>query len=346
MAKKKKIMKEFRLDEISIVDHPAQQPARITLAKRGVTKAVALTAANEGHAHAIVTADQKSGSTSYVDEHVHDWIIDDAGTISIADAAGHTHSIDRIVKGLTEEQLAILVDNHKLASESADAIGKSGGKDMTDQNKQSAEELAAAQKEIQVLKAKLAKAELSAEEKELLKGMDEAGQEKFMAMDDAGRKAELAKAQDADPVVYETEDGLEIRKSAGDVVLSLAKKADEERKARQELEKQAAEADLAKRAGEMKLPGELDAKKALLKAVDSLDEGEKKAAMELLNTNTERLALATERVGTTKGDDSDPIEGIAKRLREADPKLTKEQAYANALQTPEGMAAFTKMRSV
>jgi hypothetical protein len=345
----RKIMKEFRLDEISIVDRPAQEHAKITIAKRALTKAIAITSPSDGHAHLITTRDERSGITSYVAGHSHDWLLDDSGNIVLAEAEGHTHGVGVMVKSLTEEQLAVLEGAQwEQASKTAGTAGDSGGR-MTDQNKKAAEELAAAQEELKVLKAELAEAkqlaELTDAEKEFLKGLDDKA--KFLALDAKEREAELAKAEDADPVVYTTEDGLEIRKSAGDVVLALAKKADQELKARQELEKKAADADLAKRASELKLPGGEDAKKALLKALDSLSGDEQKAALELLSVNTERLEQATKQLGTKKSDsDSDPVEAIAEKLRKEDPKLTQEQAYAKALQTPEGLAAFNKMRSV
>lgn len=341
----KRIMKEFRLDEISIVDHPAQRPAKIVLSKRDdIAKRLALTEPSDGHAHLIRTGDERDGTTSYADEHSHGWMLDDGGNIVLAEAKGHTHGIAILTKSLTEEQLACLAEVRKSeASTTAGTAGDSGGRNMTDQDKQPAEELA-------TLKAELAKAKKLAElgdaEKEFMKALD--APEKFLELSADERKAQMAKAQDADPVVYKTEDGLEIRKSAGDVVLALAKKADEERKARQELEKQAAEADLAKRAQELQISGDDAAKRALLKAVDSLGEAEQKAALELLNTNTERLAKAQESLGSSDAGASDAeteLENIAKRIREADPKLTKEQALVAAMDTAEGASALLKMRS-
>jgi hypothetical protein len=54
--------------------------------------------------------------------------------------------------------------------------------------------------------------------------------EAFIAKSASERDSEVQKAKDADPIVYKTESGIEVRKSHGDVALMLAKQADESAK--------------------------------------------------------------------------------------------------------------------
>jgi len=343
------IMKEFSMNEISIVDHPAQADAKIVLAKRSedVEKRMALTTLTAGHAHLIVgmmaspdgLGELRAGQTSYADGHSHSWVMDDAGNIILADAEGHSHGLAVLVKAdtLTEEQLASLETVPFEASKAAEAIGNSGETSMSDQNDQAVDPA------VEALKSQLAKAErlasLNDAEKAHLNGLEDG--EAFLALDADARAEELAKAADANAVVFKSLDGTEYRKNDDPRLIALAKASDAERAKREALEKAAAQADLEKRAGELALPGEGAPRVSLLKAVDLLPEAEKAAVLELLKAHADRLGEATKTLGTTETPaDGDPIEAIAKRLREQDPNLTEAQSYVKALETPEGIAAY------
>lgn len=103
--KRRNVMKEFRIDEISAVDHPAQAGARFVIAKRDMSKRLAMTTMSAGHAHLIVgtqgmndmASELRAGKTSYTEGHAHDWFADDAGNIIVGDAMGHTHGIAAMV---------------------------------------------------------------------------------------------------------------------------------------------------------------------------------------------------------------------------------------------------------
>lgn len=65
-------------------------------------KRVALTSPVNGHSHTLSTANMdgseaRRGTTSYVDGHAHDWIMDEAGNLELGHAQGHSHGIGAIV---------------------------------------------------------------------------------------------------------------------------------------------------------------------------------------------------------------------------------------------------------
>lgn len=65
-------------------------------------KRIALTSPVAGHSHTLSTAigelgEARRGTTSYVDGHAHDWIMDEAGNIEIGHAMGHAHGIGALV---------------------------------------------------------------------------------------------------------------------------------------------------------------------------------------------------------------------------------------------------------
>jgi len=109
--KRKNVMKEFVMDEISAVDFGAQEPAIAVLMKRRPTtdglveKLIALTSSDNGHQHAIHLGryewKEGGGQTSYqgegseeFDNHSHPFVINDDGTVTIGEANGHTHTVD------------------------------------------------------------------------------------------------------------------------------------------------------------------------------------------------------------------------------------------------------------
>lgn len=117
MAKAKRIMRTFKLKEISMVDKPAQEGAVVVMIKRepstphehpnAVTKdgyvfTPMMTTAEEGHQHIVcVPDDQSSGYTDAACKsednpngyyHSHPWIKAD-GVIAIGEADGHSHQM-------------------------------------------------------------------------------------------------------------------------------------------------------------------------------------------------------------------------------------------------------------
>lgn len=119
--KKRAIMKEFTLTEISAVDTGAQEGAVAVLMKRTdntlVEKLVVLTSSVQDHQHAVdlhsYNFEDGGGMTSWQGEttesqHNHDFVINADGTITIGEANGHTHEVD-LVAAIQRLQLEAIV---------------------------------------------------------------------------------------------------------------------------------------------------------------------------------------------------------------------------------------------
>jgi hypothetical protein len=108
--RKVRVLKEFRLDEISIVDKPAQEGARIVLMKRdggvekgdiwpdGGMRSPRLTTSVDGHSH-LLDASSEAGVTTWSKTegeeygHDHPFIRKPDGSIEIGESDGHGHAV-------------------------------------------------------------------------------------------------------------------------------------------------------------------------------------------------------------------------------------------------------------
>lgn len=140
----KRRMVKFKINEISLVDNPAQKPAKIAILKReepaAVTKAgigarLALTSPTAGHGHQLVLMqggpsglnELRSGQTSYNDGHQHEWLMDDAGNIILAEAMGHTHGIGVMVMKADEaEAILAAAEKREFSEDRRQALADSG----------------------------------------------------------------------------------------------------------------------------------------------------------------------------------------------------------------------------
>lgn len=101
--RRRRRMNAFKMEEISSVDRPAQEPALALIMKRAddkpedMEKRIVLTSATEGHTHLVgvngMAREFGGGDTSFNDEHSHPFFIDDNGNIIIGEAEGHTHEV-------------------------------------------------------------------------------------------------------------------------------------------------------------------------------------------------------------------------------------------------------------
>lgn len=280
--KTKVVLKEFKLDEISAVDSPAQAPARVSLLKRQEPQ--------EPEEQAPASSEEPT-------------------------EAGNVH--------------------------------KSGENPMNEDEKKQLEELT----------KKLAKAEailaLSPEQRAHYDGLAGDAQDEFLGKSAEDResivKAELAKASDENAVVYTDSEGTEFRKSDDPRLVAMAKRADEERKARIAAETLRKADELKKRADEFKhLPGEQETKVELLKAVDSITGDAREKVMELLKAHDGGLKDAFEKRGTTEGKDGGEspkaqFDELVKKAREEDKSLTEAKAMVKVLETEEGARLHAQM---
>jgi len=359
---RKNIMREFRIDEISSVDRAAQESGErgIIIKRAPVKKALAVTTISNGHAHTISTygpdgAEMRSGSTDYARSmggesgHSHNWITDEVGNIIIADAAGHGHGLAALVTKSAdiqpeEDPLADLL------SKGETPAGEPSEEDtMTDEDKKKQADL---EKSVADLTARAERAEKMAElsdaEKLHLQGLQGESAEAFLSKSAEERKSEIESLAKADAVIYKDLDGLEYRKSDDSRLVAMAKRADAERKAREEIEKKAADAELAKRADAFShLPGESEDRIALMKGISLLTEEDQEKALKCLNASEEAMSKGFKTLGTSSApegsDDYDTaMSNLAKGLREKDPTLTEAQAMVKALETDEGRRIYAK----
>lgn len=110
--RKRRIMRAFKLNEISAVDVPAQAGARAVIMKRDgdagdeldelLKCASLITSPFEGHGHILAVADPAGAlltggmtAPSGRDRHVHPWIVSKSGRIVVGEAAGHVHDVDQ-----------------------------------------------------------------------------------------------------------------------------------------------------------------------------------------------------------------------------------------------------------
>ena len=212
-------------------------------------------------------------------------------------------------------------------------------------------------KQLDELAKKLAKAEavlaLPAEQRAHYDGLAEDAKEEFLAKSEGDResivKAELAKAADADAVVYTDAEGNEFKKSDDPRLVAMAKRADDERKARVEAEEMRKADELKKRAGEFQhLPGEQDAKVELLKAVDSIEGEAREKVLELLKAHDAGLKDAFEKKGTQAGSEEqgsakERYEALIEKVQKENPKMTKMQAELAAFESEEGRKLADEM---
>lgn len=167
---------------------------------------------------------------------------------------------------------------------------------------------------------------------------------------DASTREALVKAAAAQDEEIELE-GEKIRKSAvGEVYFKLLKKqADELAKARaavkEEAEKREA-SELKKRAEDTlkHLPGTIEEKTAMLKAIEGIEnEDMRKAAVEALKASNDKMAKAFERSSQGGSADEDTpavkLEKMAKKHAE-DKGIGYEVAYAEVCDTPEGQKLY------
>lgn len=364
---RKNIMKEFEIGEISSVDRPAQPGAKAVMFKRDepqVEKALAVTTINAGHAHTLIStghagAEHREGTTSYdsgmpgEEGHSHSWITDESGNFIIADAAGHGHGLAALITkneniSPEEDPLADLLSKGKHS-----ASEKSEDNTMTDEEKKQQADLEKSVAE-QTARAEKAErlAELNDSEKEHLSTLEGDSADEFLAKSAEDRKSEIEEMAKADAVIYTDLDGTEYRKSDDARFVTMAKKFDAERKTRMEIEKKAADAELAKAAESLShLPGEDEDRIALMKGISLLGDEDKASAMKCLNASEKAMSKGFESLGTSsapKGSESydDALGAIAKSLREKDPTLTEAQAMVKAMESDEGLRIYAKQHGL
>lgn len=185
-----------------------------------------------------------------------------------------------------------------------------------------------------------------------------ADQESFLMLDLAGRESIVKAANDANPVVFKTAGGIEIRKSDGPVAEMLARQADTQAEiiksqtAQLEIQKAAAElVTLEKRAAAdlSHFAKGVSISAAILKAVDGIaDEATRTAAIEALKGANAAMKTIAQPIGASSGgepeagDPSTKLTELAKK-HAADNKMPFAKAYEAVLMTAEGAELYEQV---
>ncbi len=169
--------------------------------------------------------------------------------------------------------------------------------------------IAKMQRELAILK-------LSPDAKAHFDGLDEAGQTAFIGKSADAQADDIAKANAADPVLYTTRDGTQITKSAGAVVLALAKSNDDLAKRLEEANGRTQTESFEKRAA-TQYPNIAKATVVtMLKSAETVgaDTDAGKGILASLDTMNKANAGAFQRVGTSDG--VEPLVGSMAKARQ------------------------------
>ena len=370
---RKRIMQEFRINEISSVDSPAQEEARVAIMKRAeipdgtypltldtavlenvvrseIQKGMGdladlLTGEEEGHQHGIsirayegsveIRVMYSQGPEAEA-SHDHPVVRSPEGQYTLGMVAGHTHAIDQ--EAMSGALLALVTKTE-------------GGESMTTQ--------IGTQPTVEELGAQLARAHavvaLTGEERSHFEALPEEARTAFLAKSADDRKAEIGAvtkaAQDANPVVFTAADGTEFRKSDDPRAIAMAKRLDATEQENAALKARDEQTTLEKRAeAELPhLPGDVKTRAAMLKAIDGIeDEAQREAALGALKAQNEAMSKAFQTYGhgaqPEPGSPADQLDKLAKVYAEKNGG-TFEAAYMKVADTPEGQALYQQIRA-
>ena len=355
----KRIVQEFRIDEISGVDSPAQEGARVAIMKRAARSlkrspiekgmgdlADLLTSEVDGHQHGIKVDRYEDEVTFRVTaavapdaDHSHDHPIarSSDGQYVLGMVAGHTHAIDQ--EAMTRAVLALMTK-------------REGDDTMTDEAHKGAD----VQPTLEELQAQLTRAHavvaLTGEERSHFDALPEEARTAFLAKSASDRGNEMkavAKAEvEHDPVVYTTDDGVALRKSAGEALIEMAKRTDAIAKENADLRAEREQNALEKRAeAEIPhLPGDVTAHAAMLKAIDGIENDvHREAASNALKAADAAMSAAFKSNGHVGQPPPGTADDALDRLAKAQAKEhgeSYEAAYADVLKSAEGRALYAE----
>ena len=166
----------------------------------------------------------------------------------------------------------------------------------------------------------------------------------------ADRESQIIASRESDPVVYRTDEGIEIRKSEGAVVLNLAKSNDSNARENREL-REARERDVLEKRADNEighLSGEVDTRVALLKAIDGIeDETTRNNVLATIKSHDGGISAALNTYGHLgegqPADAEQELDRLAKNLA-SEKDLTYQQAYTQAANTKQGRELYAQMQ--
>ena len=330
-----------------------------------------------------------SYGTSDGDEtgHSHPWIYDKSGGLVIGEALGHKHEIAEMNKSgdkkLTgEPKMAKRILKSALASallcsaaitkfdadtaheDDAAMIRKAaldlniGGLLPTDgplakmgDKEEDEDDEAKKMKDAEKLKKFEAIAGLNGVQKSHYDSLgDDDARTEFLKMSSDDRAGEISKASENDPVIYKSLDGLSFRKSDDDRLVAMAKSNDAKTKDIAKAQADARDAKIEKRAAEFdQLPGKTDVKKALIGAIEDIEDKEvRKGVYQILKAANDAGNADFEPKGAmTKADVADVDVKLEKMVKAhaSDNNVPYATAYMAVTKSGEGAKLYKSLRS-
>ena len=363
---KKRKMKMTKLTAVALTVRGANPEAHVTFFKShkgsesSVEKRTVLASMEALHTHAVVIDDwakvHKGGSTSWAgsegNQHTHDFVIEDDGTVTIGANEGHLHFVEKNVEQITKNGLSdeqITDSGLVLTFQKDDPTADKGGKQSDNEDDPMTDAEKAAKKaadDLTLLKNQLALAILMGSMNDAQKAhhakLDEAGQATFLEKSVEDREAivkAVAKAAAEDNAeVYKAKDGTVFTKSSDPLMVKMAKDNDILAAQLAKMAEATANSEVAKRATDLfkHMSGDAVAQTALLKSVDGIaDETVRKSVMEILAKSDAGIAaLSVEHgsahVDVTKGDAdaaNAKLQGLAKKYVQDNPGTNAFDAY-------------------
>lgn len=337
--------KSGELNAFSIGGEGFREP----LEKAAVKKTALLTTDVEGHAHLLndldggaggLTESAVMGEGSDATWHSHPWIRNDNGELVIGTSAGHTHAIVNVNAVDETDDVELAAKSQKPKSPPVTQTAKV--------NTMSNEKNVEIEKKLERLE-RIAK--MSGAHKTHFDALTADDQDSFLSLSAAARDSAIAAAIANDPVEVEF-DGQQFRKSAGPVMINLAKTM----KAQADvIAKQAAaikKAAIRKEAAETipNLPGADSVHDMIIAAIDAFDATpEEKAAMKEALKGANAIAATKSKAPGFGGTDptlnstdaDDQLEELAKK-HAAEHKVPFAKALSEVLKTEEGRALYAQ----
>lgn len=345
---KKHIIKDLSLSEISGVTIPAQSHALVAVMKGEHVELVKYLATDEGAKSFDMFMSDEMSRKRLCEINETLWPVMDALRNSIvsikADASlNDEEKSDRISLSVAQFDEAVKGVSSQPMSDGA--ISANGILKMLTDKEESMSDIAKKAEELEAQVAELTKSladavvlgKMSDEEKKHLASLDKEGADKFKALSADERAKQMKKSAEADEV-YKSAEGREIRKSVvGDDVFAILKSQDETLKAAMaEVAKTADRAktvELTKRAEDefANLPGDVVAKVAVLKGVESMDEASRETLTAMLKAGNAALAKGFDSIGFSGGKPQDITktakrDELVKAHMAANPTVTKASA--------------------
>jgi hypothetical protein len=377
---KKRIMRDFQLNEISAVTYPAQKGAKMVIMKRDDTaQAATIRPADEGKANAIVglplwqgaekALEGKTDFSKLSPDAIGEMIL--KGQCSLTTPMlGHSHLVevglyDRERGGGFTSSCSTGCDYHShpfvIGADGAITIGMAMGHTHEVMSVEAVKALAAPTTETTEKGDDMDAKQIA--ELQALAGMTDAqkahygklggdAKEAFAKADNAGRASLIAAAAGSDPVIYTAKNGAEYRKSDDPRLVQMAKDNDAmlaateiEKAARLEVEA----LNLAKSWTHM--PGTIEEKTAKAKDLLAAPAAARAAALEAIEAHKAAVAPLFTAFGardgqpTIKSGADDAQEKLDKIVTDlaAQHNLSKPDALVKALGTAEGSRLYSKI---